>query len=298
MKIKVSTVILHFLAVGLGTAIYAFGFVAFNMANHLAAGGVAGISLLLHFLANFDPSYSTMIINIPLLIIGYKFLGRKIFIFTVWGIVSLSLWTWLFQRIPINFNIHHDMLVASLLAGVFAGTGVGIVFRFGGTTGGADIVAKLVQAKKGVQVGRTIFMIDSFVLLISLSYINLEEMMYTLIASFVAAQVIGVIQSGGYSAKGILIISNKHEEIAQLIINEFGRSATYLHGEGAYSGNQKEVLYVVLNPTEIHELRQSLTVIDPNIFASVINIHEVVGDFTYPASPYKIRRKKIKKLEL
>ena len=284
--------LLNFILISLGTAIYGFGFVEFNMANHLAEGGLAGYSLLLHFLVHIDPSYTTMVLNIPLLFIGYKFLGRRTFIYTIFGITALSIWMFLFQRISLPINIHHDLLVAALLAGVFSGFGIGLVFRFGGTTGGSDIIAKLLQAKKGIAVGRTFFIFDAIVLALSLTYINLEQMMYTLIASFVSAQVVNLVQSGGYSVKGMLIITDKHKEIGQMIISEFGRSATYLHGEGAYSGRQKEVLYVVLNPSEIQELRQELQRIDPSVFASIINVHDVIGDFTYPRSRFKEKVKK------
>ncbi|MQW23484.1 MULTISPECIES: YitT family protein [unclassified Lactococcus] len=277
----------NFVIIALGTALYAFGFVEFNMANHLAEGGVAGISLMLHFLMNIDPSYTNMILNIPLLFIGYRFLGRRTFFYTIWGIVSLSIWMFWFQRIPFTLNIHHDLLVAALLAGIFAGTGIGLVFRYGGTTGGADIIAKLIQIKKGVPVGKTFFIFDAIVLTLSLSYINLEQMMYTLIASFVSAQVVGIVQSGGYTVKGMLIVTDKHKEVSDMIIHEFGRSATFLHGEGAYSGNQKEVIYVVLNPSEIQDLRQALAVVDNNAFASIINVHEVIGDFSYPKSRFR-----------
>lgn len=277
----------NFVIIALGTALYAFGFVEFNMANHLAEGGVAGISLMLHFLMNIDPSYTNMILNIPLLFIGYRFLGRRTFFYTIWGIVSLSIWMFWFQRIPFTLNIHHDLLVAALLAGIFAGTGIGLVFRYGGTTGGADIIAKLIQIKKGAPVGKTFFIFDAIVLTLSLSYINLEQMMYTLIASFVSAQVVGIVQSGGYTVKGMLIVTDKHKEVSDMIIHEFGRSATFLHGEGAYSGNQKEVIYVVLNPSEIQDLRQALAVVDNNAFASIINVHEVIGDFSYPKSRFR-----------
>ena len=271
---------LQLLAVTIGTAIYAFGFVEFNMGNHLAEGGVAGLSLIGYALLNIDPSYTQLILNIPLLILGYRFLGRRTFVYTIWGIVSLSIWMWIFQRIPVAINVGHDYLIAALLAGVFAGT-----------TGGADIIAKLLQIKAGVAVGRTFFIFDACVMLLSLSYIDLRHMMYTLIASFVAAQVINVVQSGGYTVRGMLIITNNHAEIAKAIIEEIGRSATYLHGEGAYSGNSKEILYVVLNPGEIQEVKQILSILDPNAFTSIINVHEVIGDFTYPRSRYKVAKK-------
>lgn len=283
--------ILYILAITLGTGIYAFGFVAFNMANHLAQGGVAGLSLIAYALWHIDPSYTQLLLNIPLLILGYRFLGRRTFIYTIWGILSLSIWIWIIQRVNFSINIEHDPLIAALLAGVFAGCGIGIVFRFGGTTGGADIIAKLFQIKKGIPVGRTLFTFDACVLALSLSYINLQQMMYTLIASFLAMQVVNIIQSGGYTVRGMLIITSKHTEVARAIIEEIGRSATYLHGEGAYSGNSTEVLYVVLNPSEIQEVKEVLSIVDPNAFTSIINVHEVIGDFAPKSGRFKEMKK-------
>lgn len=285
---------LYLLAITLGAAIFAFGFVEFNMANKLAAGGGSGLSLIVHALWKIDPSYTQLVINIPLLFLGYRFLGRRTFIYTVWGILAVSFWIWIFQRINFTMDIENDKLIAALLAGITAGIGVGIIFRFGGTTGGADIIAKIFQVKRGVAVGRVFFTIDTIVLTLSLTYINLQQMMYTLIASFVAAQVVNIIQSGGYTVRGMLIITNHHVEVAKTIIEQTGRGVTYLHGAGAYSGNAKEVLYVVLNPGEIREVKEILSALDPQAFSSVINVHEVIGDFTYPKSRFK-EAKKLKK---
>ncbi|MDR0299195.1 MAG: YitT family protein [Streptococcaceae bacterium] len=274
------------LIVALGTAVYAFGFVNFNMVNSLAEGGVAGISLIGHALLRIDPSLTTLLINIPLLFIGYRHLGRRTFVFTVWGIVSLSAWIWLFQRIPFTVSVGHDMLIGSLLAGVFAGFGIGIVFRVDGTTGGTDIVARLLQTKQGIPLSTTFVAVDSMVLVASLSYIDLKHMMYTLICSFVASQVLEFVQSGGYTVRGMLIISSKPEELAETIMKKLGRGVTFLNGEGAYSGDSKKVLYVILNPREIQEIKRTIQKVDENAFSSIINVHEVMGDFNYSKSNY------------
>ncbi|HEY0221779.1 YitT family protein [Lactovum miscens] len=282
-------------AVVLGTAIYSFGFVNFNMRTHLAEGGVAGISLIGHALLHIDPSITTFVLNIPLLFIGYRFLGRRTFIFTVCGIVSLTFWIWLFQRIPFSISVGNDMLIGSLLAGVSAGCGVGIVFRVGGTTGGTDIVARLLQVKNGIPLSTIFIMVDSIVLVASLSYIDLKQMMYTLICSFVASQVLEFVQSGGYTVRGMLIITSKPEELAEKIMRKLGRGVTFLNGEGAYSGEEKKILYVILNPREIQEIKHAILKIDEHAFTSVINVHEVIGDFNYSKSDYaekKIRRLK------
>ena len=101
--------------------------------------------MISYALWHIDPSYVQLLINIPLLMIGYRFLGRRTFIYTIWGIVSLAVWIWIFQRVSFTINIGNDTLIAALLAGVFSGSGIGLVFRFGGTTGGTDILAKLFQ---------------------------------------------------------------------------------------------------------------------------------------------------------
>ena len=141
----------------LGAAIFAFGLVNFNMQNNLAEGGFTGITLLLFFLFNIDPSYSNLVLNIPLFFVGWKLLGRTAFIYTMLGVVSLSLFLWIFQRFPVNMPLRHDMTLAALFAGVFIGVGLGIIFRFGGTTGGVDIIARVVQKYIGWNMGKTIY---------------------------------------------------------------------------------------------------------------------------------------------
>ncbi|MDR0297367.1 MAG: YitT family protein [Streptococcaceae bacterium] len=267
--------------IGVGSAIYAFGFVEFNMANRLAEGGIAGLTLIGHALWGINPALTQILLNIPLLVIGWIYLGRRMFAYTIFGNLSLSFFIWLFQIVHIFINVDHDMLIASLLAGVAAGVGIGIIFRFGGTSGGSDIIARLLREKRGIPFGTTFLTIDAVVLTLSLSYINLHNMMYTLIASFVASQVLEFVQSGGYTVRGMLIISQKYEEVSKRIMDEVSRGATYLDGEGVYSGAEKKIIYVVLNPREIMDVKNILAEIDPQAFVSIINVHEVMGDFLY-----------------
>lgn len=265
------------LMIALGTAIYAFGFVQFNMANHLAEGGVAGLTLIVYNLTGFDPSYATLLINLPLFIIGARVLGRKSMVLSIYGTVTMSFFIWLFQRINLTIDVNQDLLIASLLAGLCAGVGSGLVFRFGGTTGGTDIVARIAEKVFHAQLGKTLLLVDIVVLLLSLTYINIQHMMYTLIASFVYSQVITIIENGGYQVRGMLIVSDFASAIAQKILEDLERGVTYLEGEGAYSGRSKKVMYVALNPTEVHEAKQIITGIDPDAFVSILNIDEVIS---------------------
>ena len=273
---------LNFLMIALGTAIYAFGFVNFNMVNHLAEGGVSGSTLIFHALFKINPAYTQILLNIPLFILGVKIFGKRGMIYTIHGTVCLSIFIWLFQRMSMSIDLAHDTLIAALLAGIFAGIGGGIVFRFGGTTGGGDIIGRYFEQKKGFALGQTLFVFDILVLTLSLSYIDIQHMMYTVIASFVFSQVVAVVQNGGYTVRGMLIISSKYAEISKKITDEIGRGATYLKAEGVYSGQDTKVIYVVLSPIQVQAVKGILADIDPDAFVSIINVHEVIGSgFTY-----------------
>ena len=165
----------------IGCSLYAFGLVTVNIANNLAEGGATGITLIIRYWLHIDPAYSIILLNIPLIWIGYRYLGKKALIYTIYGTTMLSIWTWLWQRIPIDINIHHDLFLAGVLAGLIGGTGSGLVYRFGGTTGGTDIVARIFEKKRGIVMGKTLLALDVIVLTCSLSYLDLRQMMYTLL---------------------------------------------------------------------------------------------------------------------
>lgn len=277
----------------LGTSIYAFGLVYLNIANQLAEGGVSGITLILRALFHIDPAYSTLLINIPLILLGGKILGKRALAYTVLGTVSLSVFLWIWQRIPLQINLEHDLLIVSLLAGLIAGVGSGIVYRMGGTTGGSDIIARILEKNHGISMGRSLLAFDVIVLLASLTYIDLKRMMYTLIASYVFSRVIDFILDGGYSAKGILVVSNKSEVIAPLLMTGLQRGVTFLHGEGGFSGVDKKMIYMVVSARELNEVKRIIHEIDEHAFLSILNVHEVEGEgFTY-LKPQTRRFKKI-----
>ncbi|MEH7109322.1 YitT family protein [Bacillus sp. JJ1764] len=263
----------------LGTAIMSFGLVTFNMQNKLAEGGFTGITLLLYFLFHWDPSYTNLILNIPLFFIGWKLLGRNLFIYTIIGTVGVSIFLWIFQRYPIDMPLTSDLTLAALFAGVFTGIGLGIIFRYGGTTGGVDIIARLVQKYIGWNMGKTMFMFDACVIALSLiTYLNYKQAMYTLVAVFVGARVIDFIQEGAYSARGAMIISEKNERIAEKILEEMGRGVTALKGYGSYTKSERDVLYCVVAKNEIMRLKNTITSVDPHAFISISIVHDVHGE--------------------
>ncbi len=263
----------------LGTAIMSFGLVYFNMENNLADGGFTGITLILYFIFNIDPAYSNIFLNIPLFLIGWKVLGRTSFIYTLIGTVAISVFLWLFQRYKfVAIPLDGDMTLAALFAGAFIGVGLGIVFRFGGTTGGVDIIAKLGFKYYGWSMGRTMFVFDAVVITSSLIYLNYREAMYTLVAVFVAAKVIDFMQQGAYSGKAAMIVSDHAPKIASTILKEMDRGATILKGRGTYTGADREVLYCVVSRNEMVRLKNLIAKVDPHAFVTLADVQDVIGE--------------------
>ncbi|MDR1781394.1 MAG: YitT family protein [Bacilli bacterium] len=289
-KIKIKDLIL----IMLGSCIYAFGLVFINMQNNLAEGGVTGITLIIRALFKINPAYTSLAINIPLIIIGAKLLGKRSLLYTLVGTISLSVFLYIWQLLLFMININHDLLIAALLAGLFAGIGSGIVYRSGGTTGGADVISRILERKFGIGMGQSLFAFDIIVLTLSLCYIDIPHMMYTLIASFIFSKVVSAIQSGGYTVRGMIIVSDHNEEIANEIMDVLERGVTFLDGEGAYLKEKKKIIYLVLSPSEIMEVRRIIRDIDKRAFISIINVHEAIGEgFTYlRPTPYILRKNK------
>ncbi|MFJ8065125.1 YitT family protein [Psychrobacillus sp. NPDC096426] len=263
----------------IGSAIYSFGFVHFNMQNELGEGGFAGITLILYFVFKWDVALMNLLLNIPMFIIGWKLLGRKVFMYTIIGTVSVSVFLKIFHLYEIQIGLQDDMFLVSLFAGVFVGVGLGIIFRFGGTTGGVDIIARLGQKYLGWSMGKTMFMFDACVILLSwLTFLDIRSVMYTLVAVFVGARVIDFVQEGGYAARGAFIISEHQDAIANRITNEMDRGVTVLKGYGHYTKKEREILYCVIAKNEIVRLKSIITAVDPHAFVSVTETNDVMGE--------------------
>ncbi|OUQ87063.1 hypothetical protein B5G50_17735 [Brevibacillus brevis] len=272
MKIRLDSII----AIIIGSAIMGFGINAFNIPNHLAEGGITGISILIKLLVPVvDQGIVFFVLNVPLFFLGWKILGRTSFFYTILGTVSLSIFLSIFDGVlPLPMK---DRLLASLYAGVAVGVGLGIIFRYGGTTGGVDIIARLLQKYMGISMGRTLFLGDILVIGASLVYLNLESAMYTLVVVFIAARVIDFFQDGAYAGKALTIISNEADSISKHIL-DVGRGVTLLAGKGAYSGEEKKVIYVVVSRNEVMRFKTIVQEIDPHAFVIVNDVHEVLGE--------------------
>lgn len=271
------------LPITLGTAIYAFGLYYFVISNELMEGGLTGIALLLKYAFGMPPSITTLILNIPLFLLGWKTLGKLTMLYTLWGTFALSFFLWVMESLiqlhwVVPFSKPHDYLLAALYAGVTLGTGLGLVFRFGGTTGGSDIIAQLVNRWQGWSVGQILLVFDAAVLTVSLFYIPQEKVLYTLVSIFITTRMIDFITQGAYAAKSFTIMTDRSNEVTQSITTVMQRGVTLFTARGAYARESKDVIYCVVSRAEVRRLKQLVRSIDPAAFIVVNDVNDVLGE--------------------
>lgn len=269
----------NILGIVLGAAIFSFGFVHFNMQNQLGEGGFSGITLILFFTLHWDPALMNLLLNIPMFILGWRLLGKRAFIYTIIGTISVSIFLKIFHLYEFQMNLQDDKLLVALFAGVFIGIGLGIVFRSGGTTGGVDIIARLANKYWGWSMGKTMFAFDTIVILLSwATFLDARSMMYTLVAVYIGGRVIDFVQDGAYSAKGALIISSQADEIANFITEKMDRGVTVINGRGHFTKEHKDILYCVVARNEIVRLKSIIHTLDPHAFVSILEVRDVSGE--------------------
>ncbi len=269
-------------AILFGTAIYAFGLHFFVVPNMLMEGGATGIAVLLNYAFALPLSLTTFSLNIPLFVIGWKQLGKSQMIYTLIGIIALSVFLAVIEQliskkwiVPFQSG---DTMLAALYAGVTLGAGLGIVFRFGGTTGGIDIIARILSRKRGYSIGQIILAFDAVIILSSLLYISIEKVLYTLATVFIASKIIDYLQDGAYSAKAFSIISEHSGPISEDISRELERGVTLFPAKGAYSKQQKEVVYCVVPRQETRHLKEIVRRHDPHAFIIINEVDDVLGE--------------------
>lgn len=271
MKIHFNNII----AIIIGSGIISFGINYFNLANGLAEGGVTGTTILLKYIFDIEPSITNILLNIPLFFIGWRVMSKGTFTYTVIGTFTVSLFLWIFRDFRLELT---DSLLASLYAGCTMGLGLGIIFRYGGTTGGVDILVRWFNRAFGWSIGRTFFIFDLIVLGVSLFYLETEKVMYTIVAVFIASRVIEFVQQGAYSGKAAMIISYYNSDISHAISEKMGRGSTFLKCRGSFTRNEKEVLYCAISRNESIKLKEIVRSIDPHAFVTFHDVCEVLGE--------------------
>lgn len=258
----------------LGAMINAISLQSFNVPARLGGGGINGITLLLHYTLNMPIGIMTFLLNIPLFVLGWREVNLRFIIKTLFGVVVYSLFLSLFKGV--HLIAVNDILLSALYAGVVGGLGSGIVFRAGGSLGGTDIIAKVVQRQLGWSMGVSSLILNMVILFASWLVLGPTVVLYTLVSMYAYSRTVDVIQSG-VPVKAVTIISDRSECLCRRIMEELGRGATFLHGEGAYSLSEKNIIMCVVYLQELARLKRVVKEVDRGAFMIVQNAGEVVG---------------------
>jgi uncharacterized membrane-anchored protein YitT (DUF2179 family) len=264
----------------IGAFIMASGFVLFITPYKIVPGGVYGISIVLHYILGTPVGAMALAFDVPLTIIGIKVLGPRFGMKTVVGFLSTALFvdtlTWLYGTQPL---VEGDALLSSIFGGLFIGVGLGLIFKSRATSGGTDIVAMMVSKYTKLPVGQLLIIIDSIIVILGLVvFRDWKIPLYSLIVIFIVGKVVDIILEGMNYDKVLFIISEKHQEIRDKIVNDLNRGGTFLKGEGMFKGEEKSIAFAVVNRREMTMLHDFINNIDPNAFVTVLNANEILGN--------------------
>ena len=273
----------------IGSFILAVGFVFFISPYMFVPGGVYGIAIVIHYLTKgvfafapegFPIGLTGLILNIPLTIVGIKILGPKFGVKTVVGFVLSSVFidgiTMIWGDSPL---VKNDPLLAAVFGGVLVGFGLALIFKSKATSGGSDIIAMIIAKYTRLPLGQLMIYVDSVIVLVGLiAFGDWRIPLYSWLVIFITGKVIDGIMEGLSYDKTLFIVSDKYEEIRDVIINDLNRGGTYINGKGMYNGADKTIIFTVVNRRELAILQEFIQKIDPMAFLTVINANEILGE--------------------
>lgn len=259
----------------------------FFIPANLASGGVSGIAQLINYVTDWPIGLMVFIGNLPLFLLGWRFLGgRRFAIRTAIAIFTYSLFTDLLIKIPL-FNYYAEILIADLQGDIFlnslygaivSGVGYGMVYRARGTSGGSDILARILNNWRGISMTQSYLMVDTLVILSAGFVFGWKEALYAMITLYVSGLVAETVLEGGGTVRAAMIITSKAEEVSTRVMDELERGITYLEGRGGYTGSSRPVLYCVVNRSEIASLKAIVHETDPEAFMVIGVAHEALGE--------------------
>ena len=274
---RISKLLLDYIGISIGCMIMAVAFNSFFVPARIAPGGFSGLAAVLYQFTNFPIGITTLILTIPLFIISIKLLGAKFGAKSFYGTIFFSLCIDFIVKSP---QLTDDLFLSSVFGGILLGIGIGIIFRFGGTTGGTDLLAAIMyHYVKRIPISTWLLIIDCIVVVIAgIAFQDIEIALYSILTIYINMRLMDVIQEGVSYSKAFYIISNKPAEITQMIMKDLDRGVTTLRGKGGYTNEDKDVLLCIVNRAEVFQLKDIVRSIDPNAFVILADVHEVIGE--------------------
>ena len=275
--------IIEIISIVMGNLIIAAGVTFFILPLDILSGGVAGIAVALQPIFNLSPRLVINGLTIGLYLLGAALLGKRFALKTVVSTIVYPLFISVLGMLWSDVQVTSNPLLASIYAGVCTGIGIGLVYRVGGSTGGMDIPPLIINKYTKIALPTLVMCIDGATVLLGASVYGVEAAMIGLVSVWVCGQLIDkVITMGSHEAKNVIIISDKFEEMMQVIYQNINRGATILHAEGGYTRTSKPVIMMVVVKKQFSELNHIITEVDPEAFVIVSDVNEVQGEgFTY-----------------
>lgn len=263
-----------YLVLIIGSLIYSAGLEIFLVPNNIIDGGVVGISIMASYLTGIPFGVYMLVLNLPFLYLGYKQIGKTFAISTIISIIALSIFSEFLEPVP---QITQDYFLAAIFGGIIAGAGVGLVIRQGGSLDGTEITAIILDRKTSFSVGEVVMFFNLFILGAAGFVFGWDKAMYSLVTYFIISKMIDVVLKGLDESYAVMIVSDEYEEIADALMHRLGRGVTYLHGQGAYTGDDKQVLYCVVTRLEVVKLKEIALEKDEAAFVTINPVHDIVG---------------------
>lgn len=262
------------IGIGLCSILFGFAFNDFLIPHKLTSGGVTGIAFFIHHFLNVNTGWIVLIMNIPLAILGLKYLGKRFITLTIFSVIVLS---FSMKFIPIH-AISNDILLSSIIGGALYGIAVGLIIRMGGSTGGTDIVSLILSSKKNLQVGFLNICLNLLVVGFSGLIFGWNITLYTIIAIYVAGRAVDMVYTT-QTKLTLSIVTDKYQELSDALIKLHARGITITDAEGAYTHKPKKVLTTVITKFELNETKHTIKTIDPQAFVNIMQTLEVMGRF-------------------
>ncbi len=264
-----------------GCFFYALAFNLFLDPLKISPGGISGIAMVVKYIWGLPVGSGIILMNIPLFIAAYLRLGRPFVLWSMFATVVSSLMIDLSSRLPVPLE---DLMLASICGGVFIGVGIGLIIRGGATTGGSDIISKLLQRSHPyIKMGNAVMLVEGVIIaLSSVVFQDISLMIYAFIALYISGRVMNMILYGPEFAAMVYIISDQYEAIGDAIQDELGRGITYLDGSGGYLRTPKKVILCALSKKQVMSIRALVERLDPNAFLIITEGHQIIGDGFVP----------------
>lgn len=271
---KISFYILRTIYIVIGSFITAVGLELFLVPNNIIDGGVVGLSIMASAITGLPLGIYLIVINLPFLYLGFKYIGRIFALTTTFAVICLSLWTSFFHPyLPVT----NDYFLATVFGGIITGTGVGIIIRNGGSLDGTEIVAILADKRTVFSVGEIVMFINLFILSGASLVFGWDKAMYSLVAYFIIAKMIDVVIKGLEEMYSVMIVTSQYDEISEALMMQMGRGVTFLHGEGGYSGVNRKIIYCIVTRLEIDRLKNMVLDYDESAFVTINPVNDIVG---------------------